>query len=52
MINIEKLKRGDIIKHKDGDSYVVVENYNQYAVGIRTITISNPYEWDMVDKGE
>ena len=48
---ISKLKRGTVIRHKSGaDSYVIVDNFGNYALGVRSVHVTNPDEWDIVEK--
>lgn len=41
---IEELTIGDIVQHKSGDSYIVIETEPQ-VVAIRKINVTNPSEW-------
>jgi len=44
--SISELERGDIVRHKSGgNSYVIDDNYGDYAIGVDTVHISNPCEW-------
>ena len=44
----DSLRHGDIVRHKIGDSYVITYNISNGFVGIRTIGITNPKEWDLI----
>lgn len=47
---ISQLKSGDIVKNKGSAyGYVITANYGNYAIGVRTIHISNPNEWEIVE---
>lgn len=48
----KELKRGDIVKHiSDWKTYVIIGRSPEgYLIGIREVTISNPTEWEKVDK--
>lgn len=46
---MSKLEQGDIVRGKlSGNSYVITANYGDYVIGVRTIHISHPEEWDVV----
>jgi hypothetical protein len=48
-IDINKLRPGDIVRHKSGsEGYIVTDNYGYFAIAVRTIHISNPNEWVLV----
>lgn len=48
MHSINKLERGDIIRHKTGgDSYLVDYLGGDFAIAIKTKHISNPHEWEV-----
>ena len=50
--DLKTLDRGDIVRHSNGDSYVViVAAYgNQPAVAVRDIQVSNPTEWKVIKR--
>lgn len=44
---------GDIISHKSSlEGYIVTANYGSYAIAVRTQHISNPSEWNIVQKAK
>jgi hypothetical protein len=47
---LRTLERGDIVRHADGDSCIVLDNNNGRPIAIRTIEISNPQEWTIVKR--
>ncbi len=51
---IDSLMPGDVVQHKDGEAFVVIcQAYSGHrAVAVRTLTISNPDEWEKVYKNE
>lgn len=45
----ENLKRGDLVRHKSrGDAYVV-ERSHPAVIAVRSIQVTNPTEWNLVD---
>jgi hypothetical protein len=46
----EKLKEGDIIRSGSGEAYIVTESYGDRKVVVRTLTATNPWEWELVWK--
>ena len=47
--NVNDLFRGDIIKNNaTGNSYVVEEIYEGKVIGVRTVHITNPAEWEVL----
>ena len=49
LTSIRELQRGDIVRHQCvGDSYVVEHIDGDTAIGVRTISITNPDEWELV----
>jgi hypothetical protein len=45
----ENLERGDIVRGKHSTlSYVVDAHHGYAAIGVRSVEISNPSEWDLV----
>jgi hypothetical protein len=51
-ITFEKLDIGDIIRHKNSsDGYVVTGHYGETKIVTRTLTVTNPDEWDLIRKG-
>lgn len=48
--SIDQLRRGDIIRHKgSGEAYVIDSNYGSFAIGMRSVHVSNPIEWYRMD---
>jgi hypothetical protein len=46
-----KLDRGDLVRHKlESKAYIVDANYGSMVVGIHSVTITNPDEWDLISK--
>lgn len=46
----ENLQRGNLVRHKrSGDAYVV-EMTHPVVVAIRSIQVTNPNEWNLVDQ--
>lgn len=42
-----KLKRGDIVQNTgSGNSYVIAEQHGDWFIGVRTIAITHPSEWE------
>jgi hypothetical protein len=53
MINITKLKPGDMVKHVNGSRYfVVTANYGDRVTATATVDITNPIELELVSKSE
>lgn len=51
MLNIKKLKEGDIIKHVlTGNAYIVIQKDKDKAIAVRTVTVINETEWIKIDK--
>jgi hypothetical protein len=51
-VSLRRFQTGAIIRHKNGaDGYIVTANYGGHAVAVRTITVSNPSEWDVIHEG-
>ena len=49
----ESLQPGTIVQNiGSGNSYVITENFGQYAIAVRTICVQNLNEWKIVDKAE
>ncbi len=49
--SISELKRGDLIRHRSPDSvasYIVDGVYGDRATAVRTIDITNPSEWEVM----
>lgn len=44
---MDKLDRGDIIRHVTGESYVVLQRRGRHVTAIREIDVSNPNEWEL-----
>ncbi len=43
-------KRGRVVRNTlSGESYVVTGNYGDHALAVRTVDISNPAEWEIVE---
>lgn len=51
---MNKLRRGDIVVNKEtGNQYIVIYNdLGEYFVAVRSITVTNPSEWDKVERKE
>ena len=48
---MQKLERGDIVRHKAADrGYVVMSNYGNRVTAVDTVDITNPEEWELVFK--
>ena len=48
-----KLESGDIILNRgSGLTYIVVDIIGRKLIAVRTVTVSNPDEWDIVKKGQ
>ena len=48
---VQDLRPGDIVQHViTGMSYVVTDNYGEYAIAVRTAHITNPSEWKLVNR--
>ena len=49
-LNLSLLKEGDRVRNRaTGNCYIVTEKHGPYpAVGIRSVTITNPSEWELV----
>ena len=46
---IKGLRRGDIVRHKSGNTYVVVAHTpNGWPIAARQLTVTNPIEWAVV----
>jgi len=49
----KSLRTGDIVSHKskyDIGIYVVTANYGNRVTAVRTVDITNPYEWDLISR--
>lgn len=48
----DNLQRGDIVRQKTGhDSYLITQELgNAKFIGVRTISVTNPQEWDLAVK--
>lgn len=46
---IRQLQHGDIIRHGDGNAYVVIANDGKRVTAVRSITVGNPIEWTIVE---
>ena len=47
----KKLDTGDIVRHKASEiGYMVTGNFGDRVTAIRTADITNPEEWEMVNK--
>ena len=42
------LSRGDIVRHKSGESYVILRNDGRFIIAVRTVEITNTAEWELV----
>lgn len=50
LMSIAELKTGDVVQGKSsGLSYVVTDNYGDHAIAVRTMHVSNPSEWLLVE---
>lgn len=47
---LRKLQRGDLVRHKSSGSALVIDRSGPYPVGVRITSLTNPAEWDQVDK--
>lgn len=53
VVNIKKLKRGDIVRNKNGqNSYVVSANYGDRVTAICSVDITNAQEWEVLNHGQ
>lgn len=49
MIDVTKLQEGDIIRNKgSGQAYTVINRDGKFAVAVRSVSVMNPDEWDLV----
>ena len=47
----EQLTPGDIVRIKgDWQGYIVTASYGTRATAVRTVDITNPREWDLIEK--
>lgn len=47
--NVATLARGQIVQNKGtGQSYVIVDDANEYPIGVRSMEITNASEWLLV----
>jgi hypothetical protein len=51
------LDDGDVVRHAgtvvgDGQTYIVTGNYGNHVILTRTLSASNPDEWDLIAKAE
>lgn len=49
----KKLKRGDYVRHVSPiyyPTYVVMGNYGDHVTAVRTVDMTNPAEWVLVDE--
>lgn len=46
---LEDLRRGDIVTHLNGESYIVLETGTGQVIAIRECRITNPFEWRWFD---
>lgn len=47
------LAGGDFIRHKEstsGEYYTVLSNYGDRVTAVRTVDMTNPSEWDLINK--
>jgi hypothetical protein len=47
---LRKLQRGDLVRHKSSGNALVIDRSGPYPVGVRITSLTNPAEWDQVDK--
>jgi hypothetical protein len=46
---IKSLIRGDIVRYRNGDSYIVIGQIDsEHKLAIREITVSDGHEWTLV----
>ena len=51
-LKMSDFKPGDIVRHKQSaEGVLVTANYGNFAIAVRTTHISNPSEWEMIQKG-
>lgn len=49
VISISDLQNGDIIRNKSGsESYIVTGNYGTHVTAVRTVDVTNPSEWEVL----
>lgn len=48
--HVSYLKAGDIIRGSAGIAYTVVEVFNDRAIAIRLMDVTNPQEWEVLRK--
>ena len=47
---LSKLSVGDIVQGSSGHIYVVTGNYGGHVTAVKTVDITNPGEWTLVQK--
>ena len=45
-----KLNRGDIVRHTNGNAYIIISNHSGNVLAIREITVSWGVEWTLVKR--
>lgn len=49
--NLEQLRPGRTIRHRAfGQCYTVTNNYGDHAIAVRAIDVTNPDEWEMLNR--
>ena len=50
LVRIDELKPGMTVRHKgSSDAYLIHDCYGNRATGVRTIDITNPVEWEIIE---
>jgi hypothetical protein len=47
---IAALDHGDIVRHGNGEAFVVLQNDGKTVTAVRTIIVSNPIEWTLLKR--
>ena len=48
--SIDELKEGTIIRNLgSGHAYIITQNWGDHATAVRTVDVSNPSEWEIVE---
>lgn len=51
--NLQDIPEGSIIRHKAGEFvYIVTANYGNRLTAVRTVDVTNPSEWEILERGE
>ena len=49
--DFENLREGDIVQNKgSGVGYIIISKYRDMAIAVRTVELTNPAEWEIVQK--